>query len=79
MTENPWITTVTMSGETVSSNMKRITSKEAAAIIGITPNNLRQYVFRKMIAPVERQGRRVLFDEADIRVFAEARHARLNK
>jgi len=42
-----------------------ISTEEAAQIVGITINNLRQKVHLKMIHPVTRQGRRVYFDELD--------------
>lgn len=42
-----------------------ITAEEAAGIIGISVNNLRQKVHLKLIHPVTRKGRRVFFDRMD--------------
>lgn len=50
-----------------------IDSKEAAAILGINTNNLRQIVFKKQLLPVGKQGRRTLFDRATVEALAEKR------
>jgi len=43
-----------------------IDSVTAAEFLGITPNNLRQLVHRKLLLPVGKQKRRSLFNKADV-------------
>jgi DNA-binding transcriptional MerR regulator len=43
-----------------------IDSVSAAEFLGITPNNLRQLVHRKLLLPVGKQKRRSLFNKADV-------------
>jgi DNA-binding transcriptional MerR regulator len=45
----------------------------AAEYLGITPNNLRQLVHRKLLVPVGRQKRRSLFTMADVQRMKAAR------
>ena len=46
----------------------------AAEYLGITPNNLRQLVHRKLLVPVGRQKRRSLFTMADVQRMKAARN-----
>jgi hypothetical protein len=48
-----------------------IDSTAVATILGITPNNLRQLVHRKMLMPVGRQKRRSMFNYDDVKTFME--------
>ena len=43
-----------------------VDSVYAAELLGITPNNLRQLVHRKLLIPVGKQKRRSLFTLADV-------------
>jgi DNA-binding transcriptional MerR regulator len=43
-----------------------IDSHQAAELLGITHNNLRQLVFRKLLVPVGKVKRRSLFNVADV-------------
>ena len=43
-----------------------IDSVGAAQLLGITPNNLRQLVFRKILVPVSKEKRRSIFLLQDI-------------
>lgn len=45
----------------------------AAEMLGITANNLRQLVFRKLLIPVGREKRRSLFNMADVQRVKAAR------
>lgn len=44
----------------------KIDSVGAAQMLGITPNNLRQLVFRKILVPVSKEKRRSIFLLEDI-------------
>lgn len=44
----------------------KIDSVNAAQMLGITPNNLRQLVFRKILVPVSKEKRRSIFLLEDI-------------
>lgn len=44
----------------------QIDSVGAAQLLGITPNNLRQLVFRKILVPVSKEKRRSIFLREDI-------------
>lgn len=44
-----------------------------AEYLGITANNLRQLVFRKVLVPVGKQKRRSLFNMADVQRMKAAR------
>jgi hypothetical protein len=50
-----------------------IDSLDAAAILTVTPNNLRQIVHKKQLVPVGKRGRRTLFNRADVEALAAAR------
>ena len=43
-----------------------IDSKNAAEVLGITSNNLRQLVWRKILVPVGKEKRKSLFNIADV-------------
>lgn len=47
-----------------------ITSQQAAVLLGVTQNNLRQMVFKKKLVPVGKDGRKNLFDRADVEALA---------
>lgn len=51
-----------------------IDSVQAAEYLGITANNLRQLVFRKVLVPVGKQKRRSLFTMADVQRMKAARN-----
>jgi hypothetical protein len=44
----------------------KIDSIGAAQLLGITPNNLRQLVFRKILVPVSKEKRRSIFLMEDV-------------
>lgn len=44
----------------------KIDSVGAAQLLGITPNNLRQLVFRKILVPVSKERRRSIFLVEDV-------------
>lgn len=50
-----------------------VDSINASLTLGITPNNLRQLVFRKLLTPVGKDKRRSLFRLADVQRIKEAR------
>lgn len=50
-----------------------VDSVEAAALIGITVNNLRQLVHHKKLPVAYRRGRRVVYHRADVLRLAEDR------
>jgi hypothetical protein len=50
-----------------------VDSINASLTLGITPNNLRQLVFRKLLTPVGKEKRRSLFRLADVLRIKEAR------
>lgn len=50
-----------------------IDSIGAAEMLGITANNLRQLVFRKLLVPVGREKRRSLFNLVDVQRVKAAR------
>ena len=50
-----------------------INSEQAAELLGITKNNLRQLVYRKLLVPVGKQKRRSLFNVEDVAKVKEAR------
>lgn len=52
---------------------KIIDSEQAAELLGITKNNLRQLVYRKLLAPVGKQKRRSLFNAEDVAKVKAAR------
>ena len=49
-----------------------VDSINASLTLGITPNNLRQLVFRKLLTPVGKEKRRSLFRLADVLRIKEA-------
>lgn len=51
----------------------QIDSLEAAGILTVTENNLRQMVHKKQLTPVGKRGRRTLFDRAEVMALAERR------
>jgi DNA-binding transcriptional MerR regulator len=50
-----------------------IDSEQAAELLGITKNNLRQLVYRKLLVPVGKQKRRSLFNVEDVAKVKAAR------
>ena len=50
-----------------------INSEQAAELLGITKNNLRQLVYRKLLVPVGKQKRRSLFNVEDVEKVKAAR------
>lgn len=50
-----------------------IDANEAAQILGVTKNNLRQMVFHKKITIAERRGRKTFYDRSAVTVAASAR------
>jgi excisionase family DNA binding protein len=51
----------------------QVDSVEAAAILGVTANNLRQMVHKGQISPVGKRGRRTIFNRADVEDLAARR------
>lgn len=51
----------------------QVDSVEAAVILGVTANNLRQMVHKKQITPVGKQGRRTVFNRSDVEDLAGRR------
>lgn len=51
----------------------QVDSVEAAAILGVTANNLRQMVHKRQIIPVGKAGRRTIFNRADVEALRERR------
>lgn len=51
----------------------QVDSVEAAAILGVTANNLRQMVHKGQIIPVGKQGRRTIFNRPDVEALRERR------
>lgn len=54
-------------------NGAQVDSVEAAAILGVTANNLRQMVHKRQISPVGKRGRRTIFNRADVEDLAALR------
>ena len=50
-----------------------IDSDQAAEVLGISKNNLRQLVYRKLLVPVGKQKRRSLFNVEDVEKVKAAR------
>ena len=50
-----------------------VDSVKACEILGITSNNLRQFVFRKMLVPVGKHKRRSLFNLVDVESLKASR------
>ena len=50
-----------------------IPSASVALMLGITPNNLRQMVFKKKLTPVGKQGRKNLFARTEVEQLMIAR------
>jgi DNA-binding transcriptional MerR regulator len=50
-----------------------INSEQAAELLGISKNNLRQLVYRKLLVPVGKQKRRSLFNVEDVAKVKAAR------
>lgn len=51
----------------------QVDSVEAAAILGVTANNLRQMVHKRQVIPVGKRGRRTIFNRADVEALRERR------
>ena len=51
----------------------QVDSVEAATILGVTANNLRQMVHKRQISPVGKRGRRTIFNRADVEDLAARR------
>jgi hypothetical protein len=69
----PQTPTVTVSEPSAVQISNVIDSLDAAAILTVTPNNLRQIVHKKQLVPVGKRGRRTLFNRADVEALAAAR------
>lgn len=54
-------------------NGAQVDSVEAAAILGVTANNLRQMVHKRQISPVGKRGRRTIFNRVDVEDLAARR------
>lgn len=54
-------------------NGAQVDSVEAAVILGVTANNLRQMVHKRQISPVGKRGRRTIFNRADVEDLAARR------
>ena len=52
---------------------QQVDSIEAAAILGVTANNLRQIVHKKQLVQAGKQGRRAMFNRDDVVALAEKR------
>lgn len=52
---------------------EQVDSLEAAGILAVTENNLRQIVHKEQLVPIGRRGRRRLFDRAEVVALAERR------
>ena len=63
--------TVTMSAPPPANDV--IDSLDAAAILTVTANNLRQMVHKRQISPVGKRGRRTIFNRADVEDLAARR------
>jgi hypothetical protein len=50
-----------------------VDSEQAAELLGISKNNLRQLVYRKLLVPVGKQKRRSLFNVEDVAKVKAAR------
>ena len=50
-----------------------IDSKQAQELLGISSNNLRQLVFRKLLVPIGKEKRRSLFNIADVQRIKTSR------
>jgi hypothetical protein len=50
-----------------------VNSEQAAELLGISKNNLRQLVYRKLLVPVGKQKRRSLFNVEDVEKVKAAR------
>lgn len=50
-----------------------VDSVEAAALLGVTANNLRQMVHKGQLSPVGKRGRRTVFTRADVLSLRERR------
>lgn len=62
-----------METETTISSGDLIDSREVAAMLGVTQNNLRQIVSRKELAVQERQKRRSMFLREDVQRLHQLR------
>lgn len=51
----------------------QVDSVEAAGMLGVTANNLRQMVHKRQIVPVGKRGRRTIFNRADVEALRERR------
>jgi hypothetical protein len=59
--------------EPVHEGWDAVDSVEAAAILGVTANNLRQMVHKRQIIPAGKRGRRTVFMRADVEALRERR------
>lgn len=50
-----------------------VDSLDAAAILTVTSNNLRQMVHKGLLTPVGRRGRRTLFARSEVQALADRR------
>jgi DNA-binding transcriptional MerR regulator len=59
--------------DNLNPNEEIVDSIYVSQLLGITSNNLRQLVFRKLLVPVGKEKRRSLFRLADVLRMKEAR------
>jgi DNA-binding transcriptional MerR regulator len=59
--------------DNLNPNEEIVDSIYVSQLLGITSNNLRQLVFRKLLVPVGKEKRRSLFRLADVLRIKEAR------
>jgi len=75
--DNPFTTTTVTADVVVTPTVSEqdvVDSHAAAAILGVTLNNLRQMVFKKKLAVVGKAGRRVTFLRSDVEALKSTRH-----
>lgn len=60
----------------VPPSMELLDSKQTAERLGVTVNNLRQMVFKGKLQPVQREGKRLMFDSLTVNLLAEQRKTR---
>lgn len=56
-----------------------MTSDEAATVLGISMNNLRQIQHRRQLTWVQKVGRQVYYRREDVEAFRQKRQVRLGK
>lgn len=63
--------TITTTMPTVTADL--VTSEQAAQLLGVTINNLRQLVFKKKLTVVQKQGRKALYSRDEVTMLASSR------